>query len=319
MFHPFHLQPPPPPPLTPPKHRPWRHTPRPQQRQQQEQQQYALEDTSGDDHVDQQQQLPQHADVLPKAVSSSSSSIPVSSSLEVEGSSSGSWRGRIPWLHRKQKNRKPRSDAYANYVGGPMGPDGLMRMDGAAHAHSLPLTPPPPQLSPAIIPLPSRKHTTSFQRVASWLTGRGVGRSRSSDHDEDSIRDFDASEWTPQDSSYGAAIPVAGWIPKGIRRSIEWTLIGGVAAVIVFLIVRTSLRAEASNNSHRKSVNETTVDNYYSVDNLDLDDDRYISYATYSSNAAGDDDLVQQADDAYVAGESNDGNGQEVVDTDDYF
>jgi hypothetical protein len=94
----------------------------------------------------------------------------------------------------------------------------------------------------------------------------------------DPVSDFDDSEWTPMDSSYGAAIPLAGWIPKGIRRTIEFTVLAGIALMIVFWIVETSVRSSSThNNNYNKSSNynnnnnnatiETTMDQSNNVTN----------------------------------------------------
>ena len=60
---------------------------------------------------------------------------------------------------------------------------------------------------------PTHNNTNTFTRIASWMTAN------SSQHDEESVQDFEESEWTPPDSSYGAAIPLFGWIPKKTRQN----------------------------------------------------------------------------------------------------
>lgn len=216
-----------------------------------------------------------------------------------------------------------------------MTPDGLARsgsIKSQAMNPSSALLQPPQPLPPPAIPLTGSmagsfsfpiEHSTSFQRVASWLRGGGRRLPYDNDDEEDDLRDFEASEWTPPDSSYGAAIPVAGWIPKNIRRTIEWTLMGGLLAIVCFWIVRTSVRADTNNlsnssNSNRNS-NHTTATNTsnssssyvnqyskvssyasYSGD-LDLDDNRYISYK-YMDNSyyqSDDDSQENAADDAF--------------------
>jgi hypothetical protein len=92
----------------------------------------------------------------------------------------------------------------------------------------------------------------------------------------DPVSDFDDSEWTPMDSSYGAAIPLAGWIPKGIRRTIEFTVLAGIALMIVFWIVETSVRSSSThnnskssnyNNNNNNAAIETTMDHNNNVTN----------------------------------------------------
>ena len=79
----------------------------------------------------------------------------------------------------------------------------------------------------------------------------------------DPVSDFDDTEWTPMDSSYGAAIPLAGWIPKGIRRTIEFTVLVGLALIIVVLVVETSLRS--SNHKNNTSSNNNNNNNNAAV------------------------------------------------------
>jgi hypothetical protein len=76
------------------------------------------------------------------------------------------------------------------------------------------------------------------------------------------------NDWTPPDSSYGAAIPIGGWIPKQIRRFMEWTLLASVVCASAFFLISTSIRISNKQNS-----------------GLLLDDDRYIEYDHYITNA----------------------------------
>jgi len=96
----------------------------------------------------------------------------------------------------------------------------------------------------------------SLERMSSWLTHSSAG----------SLHDFDESEWTPKDSSYGAAIPVAGWIPKNTRRLIEYSLIMIVLLFFVYLVVATSIRITDDNAG-----TDTDDDNGF----VNLDDDYY--------------------------------------------
>lgn len=125
-------------------------------------------------------------------------------------------------------------------------------------------------------------------------------------HDDDdnsttthSIANF--RDWTPPDSSYGAAIPVGGWIPKRIRRNIERSLSICIVVLIVYVIVTASLRAER--NKHDGGNNNSN--SVYDSGRLDLDDDRYIAY---------DDAMYVRRDDD----EENEMNN-EHDDEDDYF
>jgi hypothetical protein len=137
------------------------------------------------------------------------------------------------------------------------------------------------------------------------------------DLDGDSLRDFDASEWTPPDSSYGAAIPVAGWIPKSWRRSMEWIVLAAVAAIVVVLIVRTSLKANDNNNSggsnskryhytNNDVVATVTDDNIgtetvVAADGAEWNDDYYKVNQGGGSDEVVDDDQQKDSDDAIPA------------------
>ena len=119
------------------------------------------------------------------------------------------------------------------------------------------------------------KHTNSnaFNRIASWMTAN------SSQHDEESVQDFHESEWTPPDSSYGAAIPLFGWIPKNTRRHIEFTILLILVLGLVYLVVMLSIM-----------ISEARRDDSLAEDKgLGLDDDRYIGYADDSTRNYDDD------------------------------
>ena len=70
-------------------------------------------------------------------------------------------------------------------------------------------------------------------------------------------------EWTPADSSYGAAIPVCGWIPKNIRRIIELclltVLVASFVAGIVKLIKLTIFRPSSSSSSNSTQTTTKTT------------------------------------------------------------
>ena len=90
-------------------------------------------------------------------------------------------------------------------------------------------------------------------------------------------------DWTPQDSSYGAAVPVCGWIPKRIRKLIEIIFFLLLTALIIFLVVKIGIIL----TSEHKSSSGTDVD-------LWTDDDRYI--ANNMNNNANVDDVVAHDD-----------------------
>jgi len=51
----------------------------------------------------------------------------------------------------------------------------------------------------------------------------------------------DSIEWTPPDSSYGAAIPACGWIPKRVRKSLEVVFFALSVALLIFVLVKAGL------------------------------------------------------------------------------
>lgn len=105
-------------------------------------------------------------------------------------------------------------------------------------------------------------------------------------------------EWTPEDSSYGAAIPICGCVPKHIRRLIEYCLciillLSFIAGVIRLTSTfshsssQSSYAANATSNSGsstsgtaQKSSNKYVIDDFYleydskSVSNNNYDDDK---------------------------------------------
>jgi len=197
-------------------------------------------------------------------------------------SGGGSWAQRVPWLRNTRRHATNFPDGDAIYYGGEMDVDrpSLSAASGQLSDQRLRRTAPVPM-----------KKQSSFQRIASWLTGS----SRESQQDEDSVADFDENEWTPPDSSYGAAIPVGGWIPKKIRRGIEATLIGMMIVGLVFLVVTTSIRV----TEDAKHMKNNTSSNGGSSGGIQLDDDRYIEYRDDDGAFANaDDDQVVEVDDA---------------------
>ena len=135
---------------------------------------------------------------------------------------------------------------------------------------------------------PEPGNAQPLQRISSMMTKSST----------DSLLDFDESEWTPADSSYGAAIPVMGWIPKKIRRMIEYSLIGVGVLLLVYLVVFTSLQMTDGQQNSDSSGNKKNDGG------LNLDDDRYVpahnynddQYASYNyyNMSSNDDDYNQQ-------------------------
>ena len=188
--------------------------------------------------------------------------------LELESSPSDhSWMDRIRWFRNTRSHRdaavsSPTSEIH--YVGGTMEsavpstvPTSTIQSNGAGEEN--------PKLAPI----------STFNRIASWMT------QNSSQHDEESVLDFQESEWTPPDSSYGAACPLFGWIPKNIRQNIEYTIILLLVLGLVYLVVMLSIIFSEARRDESLT-EESAV--------LDLDDDRYIGYTDDKSNVQTDDD-----------------------------
>ena len=244
-------------------------------------------------------------------------------SLEVEEAGTGdsvsftSWKNRLKWLQgrnnsilssQQQQDDNDNNNDNAHtfyYSGGPMNVDGVMKTIDNNRQEPDPETTPSrnhhshehhndhPNHPSSTTAYPLRKQaTSSFSRVASWFSGRSSELGGG-----DSLASFDEGEWTPPDSSYGAAIPVGGWIPKPIRRTIEGTLIALGTLMLVYMVVTTSMRVtnERNRSKNNDGGGSSSVDSYmdyksngnYAPQNYDddqyyggvyLDDDRYVAY-----------------------------------------
>lgn len=131
-----------------------------------------------------------------------------------------------------------------------------------------------------------QKQPSPSPRKGRLFGKKSLDSTRSSDND--TISNFSSSEWTPEDSAYGAACPVGGCIPKHFRRMVEFSLIAGMFIGFIYLLVRTSVHL-TNERKQNTSSNSTDADQYISGQ-IALDDDLY---AAYNVN---DDDLH---DDAY--------------------
>jgi hypothetical protein len=138
----------------------------------------------------------------------------------------------------------------------------------------------------------SSSSRTHHKQIASKqrIIGNNRRESRNISQDAQSIADFDESEWTQQDSAYGAACPVCGFIPKHVRRMIEFSMIAGMVLGFVYLLVTTSIHITNDRNESMKS-NTTSLSDYYGGQ-VALDDDVYVEY-----NRAQNDDNTYWVDD----------------------
>ena len=83
-------------------------------------------------------------------------------------------------------------------------------------------------------------------------------------------------EWTPQDSSYGAAVSACGWLPKRIRKLAEAVFVVFAIAMLLYAVVK--IGAEIS-RTHQSSSSGGDLD--------DLDDDDH--YIAHNYNNGEDD------------------------------
>merc|ERR1712029_1232733 len=99
-------------------------------------------------------------------------------------------------------------------------------------------------------------------------------------------RSEDNVEWTPQDSSYGAAVPAFGWVPKRILKLFEGFFVVIVLALLIFVVVKTGIKIKSSGSGGGEDIS------YFD------DDDHYIAF----NDDGGKDDPSQGSS-------SNDGSG----------
>lgn len=106
--------------------------------------------------------------------------------------------------------------------------------------------------------------------------------------------DLNELEWTPQDSSYGAAFPFCGWIPKSLRQAIEKLMIALVGFLVIYSIVSIAILLTGDReNKKRKSSTYKYDDFYFFDDNFYVKDymddaDDYLN-VNNGSNAVVDD------------------------------
>jgi hypothetical protein len=229
-----------------------------------------------------------------------------------------SWLQRLPWRRSEQNQNSDTLDfvkpGEAIYLGGQMEADPRPGLGFTVGQEETPAPEQPKRraMGYAVGFSPRNDEAAkfrpySFQAVSSWLSSRSSSKIGLSG-DEDSLADFEDSEWTQQDSSYGAAIPFGGWIPKNIRRIIESTLIALLFIGLVYLVVATSIRVTEETSSRHSN----TTGNGTDYGGLNLDDDRYVAYGNddassiygYSSN----DDAYSNGDDTY-SNQNDDGSG----------
>jgi hypothetical protein len=129
-----------------------------------------------------------------------------------------------------------------------------------------------------------QSHEMANNRIPSLLTQSSV---------EGDSGEFEEKDWTRADSSYGAAIPVAGWIPKAIRRTIEWTVIVSLLALFAFFVVTMSIRIRDD-----QGVSTSNKDAKYGYDTgFGYNDDGYVDKYKNANDDCVEDDVVAASDD----------------------
>lgn len=189
--------------------------------------------------------------------------------LETEPSwAEQSWMRRIRWFRNTRTHRDAGSPTKTDeipYVGGTMDsapPIPVRTVVGDGNA-----------ADPKAAAAAHNNINDTFTRIASWITVN------SSQHDEEDVQDFEESEWTPPDSSYGAAIPLFGWIPKKTRQNVELSILLVLVMLLVYLMVVLSIMISEARRDD--SLAEDTA--------LNLDDDRYIGYNDDTTPSNDDD------------------------------
>lgn len=199
------------------------------------------------------------------------------SSFEVEDASSAgipskkvnpNWQLGMPWFggHSALSPRDFDASEGHKYYGG------LMKAEDALHSNTQ-----------------SASRTSARTRNEKR---RGRNHLATFSADDSSIGDFSRSEWTPQDSAYGAACPVCGCIPKPFRRMIEFSMIGVMLLGFVWMVITASIHVANARSKNSTMSNATDVSSYNMIS---VDDDYYVDIATNDDGAAAVamDDLYQ--------------------------
>lgn len=83
--------------------------------------------------------------------------------------------------------------------------------------------------------------------------------------------DYNDIEWTPEDSSYGAAFPFCGWLPKSLRQALEKALIALTGLLIIYAIVSIAILLTGDGEKKNGKTSTYNYDDFYSID-----DDFYV-------------------------------------------
>ena len=88
--------------------------------------------------------------------------------------------------------------------------------------------------------------------------------------------EFNERDWTPQDSSYGAAFPFCGWVPKSKRQLIEKVMIALAGLFVIYVITTIAMLLTSDRRSSSSYKNDDIDDDFYVREQVD-DDDDYMS------------------------------------------
>ena len=80
-------------------------------------------------------------------------------------------------------------------------------------------------------------------------------------------------EWTSPDSSYGAAFPCCGFIPKKTRRVIELCLLGLASFLFIYILIKFSVIITSGLHKNGQNPTNATGGSKY----LETDDDFYVT------------------------------------------
>jgi hypothetical protein len=102
------------------------------------------------------------------------------------------------------------------------------------------------------------------------------------------------NDWTPQDSSYGAALPAFGCIPKRIRKLIEIAFVLVITAMLIYFVIKLGILLIGSDHSA-------------STKDLDFlnDDDHYIANSNNNGNQDSADGRSNDGPDRLLSGQNS--------------
>mmetsp|Transcript_7999 Transcript_7999/g.11885 ORF Transcript_7999/g.11885 Transcript_7999/m.11885 type:complete len:157 (+) Transcript_7999:229-699(+) len=113
-------------------------------------------------------------------------------------------------------------------------------------------------------------------------------RHRSLEHKSSDDVTLVSVDWTPQDSSYGAACPMCGWIPKKIRKKMEAVVIFSAIFLLIVFLIAGSLRLSSESTGKRSNSarwDENFDDDLYADDySTSYNDDNVYSNDGYYGN-----------------------------------